>query len=92
VPSILMTGSAEVAGPAELEMVAVGEDGADVTGDEAMLGVGVGVADGLGEGLDWLPSIVPTIQPAIAAGIRSATRTDRWPILVPGAPWVTNLL
>jgi hypothetical protein len=73
-------------------MVAIGEaDGEGAVGETR---VGVAVAEGgaLTVGFDWLPSHVPTIQPTIAAGIRSATRTDRWPILVPGVPWVTNLL
>jgi hypothetical protein len=54
-----------------------------------------GAADEVGNGLggvDELPSKVPITKPTIAAGTRSATRTDRWPILVLDLCSVTNLL
>ena len=72
-------------------MVAVGEGKDGVAVFVATLGVTEGVADGLG-GLDELPSKVPMTKPTIAAGTRSATRTDRWPILVPDLCSVTDLL
>ena len=72
-------------------MVAVGEgEDGDAVGD-ATLGVAAGVGDGPG-GVDELPSKVPMTKPTIAAGTRSATRTDRWPILVSDLCSVTNLL
>jgi hypothetical protein len=77
-------------------MVAVGEADVEGAGEVATLVVGVDVGVGVGEvlavGFDAPPRSVPTIQPTITAGTRSATRTDCWPILVPGVPWVTNLL
>jgi hypothetical protein len=73
-------------------MVAGG--GADGEGGVGETAVGVAIAGrGLpAVGFDWLPSNIPTIQPTMAAGMRSATRTDRRSILVPGVRWVTNLL
>ena len=80
-----------MAGPAELEMVAVGDD----EGEGATVGAAtIEVTDAEGFGFCWLepPSIVPITKPTIAAGTRSATRTDRRPILVPDVCSVTNLL
>src|SRR6185503_10031133 len=94
VPSSFRTGATDTAGPAELEMVEVGE--ADVEGAEEgatlAVGVGVGGGEGLAAGFDAPPRSVPTIQPTMTAGTRSATRIDRWPILVRGCCSVTNLL
>jgi hypothetical protein len=80
-----------MAGPAELEMVAVGDD----EGGGATVGVAtIGVTDAEGFGFCWLepPSMVPMTRPMMAAGTRSPTRTDRRPILVPDLCSLTNLL
>ena len=69
--------------------IEVGDDG-EAVGDATLTGAEA-EGDWLG-GLEELPSKVPMTKPTIAAGTRSATRTDRWPILVLDLCSVTNLL
>lgn len=87
-------GAAELSGPAELEMVAVGDGDAVGTGEVAAGAVGRFDIDGTEDGVTdgWLPSSKPIAEPTTTATAKIGTRTDGRSSLVLFARSVTNLL